>query len=242
MHIPKHLRNLTNVQRAEIVENWTYLLIGARADLRLLSEHHGNRSYAEVQVQECEAKIAYFKSLPTVEDKAASRQRQREQAKKVMNRAHVIQKTATASWGDVFFSACLRAAWQEEKTGKAFQIVRESLTQIFFTLYKALKSVQVRSELLMHPLSLDPEIFVSWRQRGVISVQENEYVETARVEAASWEVFESGCLEWEKGLLREARIRAAIVATEEALRGRWRQHWPAEDLEEKLAGLRRALA
>ena len=59
---------MTDAKKKEIIENWTYLLIGAKADLRKLPMNHKDRSAAEAQVTECEAKIAYFKNLPTVED------------------------------------------------------------------------------------------------------------------------------------------------------------------------------
>lgn len=243
----KHLQSLTDARKASILDNWTYLLIGAKGDLCRLPMNHHNRSYALAQIRECEEKLAYFQALRTVEDKVRSRAAQREKAQKAMQRAHEIQKQALLIWGAVEFSECLRAAWKEVNTGAVFQIVTQRPTQtprgeqIFFTLYKMRGVAQVASKFLTRPVTLNQDIFQSWANRGVILPQENRFALTARIEARSWQEFLDACTETEKTALHHAEVQAYIDATMDAMTECRRQHRPTQDLEEKLCSLKSAL-
>jgi len=234
-------RILTNTEKAEIINNWTYLLIGAQADLRKLPMNHGGRSYAEAQVAEYEAKIASFQAIETVEDIERKKNERREQLRGIMNRAHAIQKQALLIWGAVEFSECLKASWNEEKTGVRFAIVRQK--QIFISFLKMRNVVEIKSELLTHTICVSPEFFAALKQRGVITPDsDNKFAESARLEVSSWKEFDAMCTTDEKKALRAALIRSQIAVTEGLMHNLQAQHRPCSDLHQKLITLNAALS
>lgn len=100
------------VEKANILENLAYSLIGVQSDLRSLPINHGDRSFLQEALKNIQAEIARVQ---------AEQVKEVTQSSAAMVRADEIREQAAVHWNckksEIHFGECLRLAWWEVKVG-----------------------------------------------------------------------------------------------------------------------------